>query len=98
MSPISDDFLFDYVNKFTGLGSRNFSMYTDPDRSHIGCNVSSLLEEVSLVVLFRQHNEGEEGFLIYLCHFGSKKVHKPHCSFDVIKCRSGLLHQVEPLK
>jgi hypothetical protein len=73
-------------------------MYTDPDRSHISCNVSSLLGPVSLVVLFRQHSEGEEGFLIYLCHFGNKKVHKPHCSFDVIKCRYGLLHQVEPLK
>jgi hypothetical protein len=73
MSPISNDFLFDCVNKFTGLGPRNFSMYTDSDRSHIGCNVSSQLGPVSLVVLFRQHREGEEGFLIYLCHLEVKR-------------------------
>jgi hypothetical protein len=38
-------------------------MYTDPERSHVSCNVSSLMGSVSVVVLFRQHSEGEEGVL-----------------------------------
>jgi hypothetical protein len=46
-------------------------MYTDPERSHVGCNVSSLMGSVSVVVLFRQHSEGEEGVLyIWLYLYG----------------------------
>jgi hypothetical protein len=45
-------------------------MYTDPERSHVSCNVSSLMGSVFVFVLFRQHSEGEEGVLyIYGCIF-----------------------------
>ena len=50
-------YIWHCVNKSTGLGPANFSMYTDPERSHISCDVSYLSGPVSLVMLFRQHTE-----------------------------------------
>ena len=77
-------------------------MCTYSERSHIGCDVSYPLGPVSLVVLFGQHSEGEESFLIYILVYlsGNKKVHEPHwSSFTSLNaCRSGQLHQVETLK
>ena len=74
-------------------------MYTDLERSHVSCDVSYLLGPVSLVMLFRQHSEGECGFLICYCVFMEiHNVCKPNWIFYLIKCRYGLLHQMEPLK
>lgn len=54
-------------------------MYTNLERSHVSCDVSSLLGPISLVVLFRWHSEGEEGFLIYISsHLSRNKVSKAH--------------------
>ena len=55
------------VNKFIGFGPTNFSMYTYPERPRVSCDVSSVLGPVSLIVMFRKHSEGEEGFLRYPC-------------------------------
>ena len=75
-------------------------MYTDPERSHVSCNVSSVLGPVSLDMLFRWHSEGEEDLLISIVCISLeiKRWTDFIGIFYFIKCRSGLLHQVEPLK
>ena len=50
-------YIWHCVNKSTGLGPGNFSIYTDAERSHISCNASSLVGPASLVMLFREHSE-----------------------------------------
>lgn len=103
------NFIFDIVwwfyiwhclNKFTGLGLENFWMYTDLERSHVSCDVSYLLGPISLVVLFRRHSEGEESFLIYIITsiWKYEGVQSSLEVFTSLKSRSGLLHQLEPLK
>jgi hypothetical protein len=77
-------------------------MYTDPERSHVSCNVSSLMGSVFFFVLFRQHNEGEEGVLYIYMVVYFWKINKIFLNLNgilyLLKSMSGMLHQVEPLK